>query len=69
MPVGIAREIPPCTREQRFATSQIAARMMMKGHRHLNEPLKELPIGRRRCTPDVLEHLMGVEVVGRVEQG
>ena len=41
---------------------------MMKGHRDLNQPLKEFFLPGRCGTPDVFKHLVGVKKLALVEQ-
>ena len=42
--------------------------MVVKSHRHLDQPLAKFLVVRRRRTPDVLEDLMSVKEARAVEE-
>jgi hypothetical protein len=66
--LGIALQIPCASIEQGTCADDIPSRVMMEGHRDLNQSLQE-PLLLRRCgTPNVFPDLVGVEEAGAVKE-
>jgi hypothetical protein len=65
---GIALQIPRAALEQGACADEIPSRVMMEGHRDLNQSLQELLFFRRRRAPNVFPDLVCVEECGAIEE-
>jgi hypothetical protein len=65
---GIALQIPRAAIEQGTCADDIPSRVMMEGHRDLNQSLQKLLFFRRCRPPNVFPDLVGVEEAGAVKE-
>ena len=66
-PVG--PEPPSRLLELPLAAGPVAPAGLVPGDRDVQEPLEEVALLRRSRTPDVLQHLVGGEVLAAPDQG
>jgi hypothetical protein len=65
---GIGPE-PPCgLLELALAPDRVLAPGLVPGNSDMHEPLEEVALGRLGSAPDVLEHLVGGEVLAAADQ-
>ena len=64
---GITLQIPRAALEQGACADEIPGRVMMEGHRDLNQSLQELLFFRGRGAPNIFPDLVCVEECGFVE--
>lgn len=62
------REPPHRLRELALAAHTVPTLGLVPGHRNVDEPLKEVLLGRIGRAPNVLEHLVRGEVLARADQ-
>ncbi|HST10464.1 MAG TPA: hypothetical protein VLL05_08795 [Terriglobales bacterium] len=65
----VCREIPVGPLQQRPAANPVPPRIVMKGDRHLDQPLQKLAFRLRGRAPDILQDLVGFKEMGGVEEG
>jgi hypothetical protein len=64
----VGAEAPCGLLELPLAADQVPASRLVPRHRHVDEPLEEVPLGRLGGPPDVLEHLVRGEVLAGADQ-
>jgi len=64
----MTRQVPHGALHHRAHADNIPSRVMVKGHRHLHQPLQELLFSSGRGAPDVFQNLVGLEELSAIEQ-
>lgn len=65
---GIQRQITPGALQQRPAAHSVPARVMVQGHRNLDQSLQKLAFRFGRGTPDILQDLVRFKETVLIEE-
>lgn len=64
----VAAQIPTSPFQQGAASRQVAARVVMQSHRHLDQTLQKLPLRLGSRPPDIFQYLVSFKEIVLVEK-